>query len=272
MITPITYLKGHYPGSTIYVVASGKSMDYIPKSFFGVEKIIIGVNQVYRDIRCDYVLMHHGEDGQRAIDDGQALVCSEFHCGHTSWGRNLFRGDYSTYAHAENQQTRGIDLKALDSEDRLAISACTTAEAVHLAAYMGATTIILCGADSGRLDGELNYAGYNDGGPTNPTHIPMTEPLLILLVNELRKRGVTILSLNPFINPGMEGHIYSRPPKGTVYVSGSVVDAFGNKVASITPPIGVEVTPTGVDMGAQDPVEVEAASPEGVVPLTLVQR
>ncbi len=218
----ISEVFNKHQGSTIYVLASGASMDYIPLGFF-YDKITVGVNQVHRKFPCDYLVSHHNFDCQDIINGGlTTLVASDFDCGETSRGPNEFEGEWLSYHHSENQQTHGIDVKALDDPEHssLAISASTVADAIHFAHHLGASTIILCGVDSGRIDGKMNFEGYNGGreGGTFPAHLPLTEPLILRLVNELRRRGTAVMSLNPFINPGMEGHKYSRPPAGTVFV------------------------------------------------------
>ena len=43
--------------------------------------------------------------------------------------------------------------------DGLVVSHSTITSAMHLAAYMGAATVILAGHDCGALDGQLNFAG-----------------------------------------------------------------------------------------------------------------
>ena len=45
----ITELKDKHKGEDIYVIASGKSIDFIDDSFFD-GKILIGVNQAYKKI------------------------------------------------------------------------------------------------------------------------------------------------------------------------------------------------------------------------------
>lgn len=215
----IAELKGRFSGDDIFVLASGASMDSFPPRMFE-GRTVIGVNEVYRDFPCVMVLAHHSECCQGAIDKGLTLVTSKHDCADITKPLNLFRGDYFVYNHVHNRQTAGVDMSAFDSVDRLAVSASTTGEAIHLAYYLGAATIILCGADHGRIDNRMNYTGYNGGrtGETSPAHLPMTEPLLLRVVNEVRKRGVPVVSMNPFINPGMEGHKYSRPPIGNVYI------------------------------------------------------
>lgn len=213
----IRALKGTYIGKDIYILASGKSMDFFdPHEFDG--RITVGVNQVHRKFPCTYVVSHHSQDCQEVIDAGLLLVVAEYECGQYKWGHNAFNGHYYTYKHADNQQTRGIDLAALDTDDSLAISASTVADAIHFAYHLGAGTIWLVGADHGRIDKEMNFEGYNSNESTNPAHLPLTEPLIIRLVNEIRKRGTPVHSCNPWINFGLEGHRYSRPPAGSVYL------------------------------------------------------
>lgn len=220
--TNIRELQGRHHGEMIYVIASGASMDFFYPPMFA-NLVTIGVNQVHRKFPCTYVVSHHPQGCQEIIDKGLTLVVSEFDCGQYKWGRNDFEGDYYYYKHADSQQCAAIDLAAMDTDDSLAISASTTAEAVHFAAHLGASTIVLCGADHGRVDGKINFEDYNnsfDGsnGTTEPAHLPMTEPLLQKMVNEVRRRGRNVVSLSPFMNLGMEGHKYSRPPAGSVYM------------------------------------------------------
>jgi hypothetical protein len=47
--------KNLHKGEDIYVIASGKSVDFIDNSFFE-NKITIGINQVYKKIKTKYLL------------------------------------------------------------------------------------------------------------------------------------------------------------------------------------------------------------------------
>jgi len=215
----IRELKNRYEGATAYVVAAGASLNFLPMDFFA-NRLVIAVNEMFRHLgsRAVYTLMHHHENGQAAIDAGQRLVTSE-----TSydmpprWGqRAAFRGDYITYRTQgyEMSLSPRIDLDQLRgrADDELVVSACTTAEAIQFAAHLGASAIIVCGADGGRLDGKLNIDGYNGGAATNPQHVRLTEGILHAVANAYRTRGVPVVSLNPFIGFGLEGHTFTAPP------------------------------------------------------------
>ena len=235
----IRVLKNRHQGATIYVIASGASLDYVDPQFFD-DKISITVNEAYQRFGLNlrgpsYVLMHHHDAAQAAIDAGCRLVTSQHDCGFATWPHADFQGEYYTYRTAENtlSLTPTINLGALerDADDELVISPSTVAEAVHFAAHLGATTIILCGADGGTLDGRLNVQHYNDGAGTNPQHVRLTEPLLLEVVTRLRARGVAVMSLNPFINFWLEGHVYERPP----YLSGRALVTALNATGGIPP-------------------------------------
>ena len=48
-------LKNKHVGEDIYILASGKSVDFFNEDFFD-DKIVIGVNQAYKKIWCDYLV------------------------------------------------------------------------------------------------------------------------------------------------------------------------------------------------------------------------
>lgn len=206
----ITELRNRHRGQDLYVVASGSSLNHIDPRFF-VGRIVIGVNEIHRHVPCTYVLMHHHEHAQEVLDKDVSLVIARFNCGHRDWGMVALDGEYYVYEHAESEDCAAIDLRTLDHDDRLAMSSCTTAEAVELAYKMGAQSIFLMGADGGTLDGATNIVGYNDHGPTQSHHLRLTEPILRSMVHAIRDRGVWIHSINPFINFGLEGHRFRRP-------------------------------------------------------------
>ncbi len=215
--TNIRALKDIHAGETVYVVGSGASLDYIDPTFFH-DKVIVTINEAFERFQSPraFALMHHHASAQKAINAGRRLVTTETDCGFSTWPRTRLTGDYFTYRTAENTLSMAptINLGALErqADDELVISPCTAAEGVHFAAHLGARHIVLCGIDGGALDGRWNISGYNHGAGTNPQHVRLTEPLLLAVVDILRARGVSVMSLNPFINFGLEGHVYQRPP------------------------------------------------------------
>lgn len=205
----IEALSNLHFGQTMYVLASGATLNYIDPMFF-YNKPTIAINEVHRDFPCTYLLAHHGECCQDAIDKGLAVVTSEYLNGVTAWGNNVFRGSYYVYKHLESPHFTGVDMSVVGKPDYLIISSCTAAEAIHLAVHMGAKSVVLCGLDGGSIDGKVNYDGYNDGHGTLPDHLNLTLPILINVVHYFRKEGINIYSLNPFMDLGLEGHRFER--------------------------------------------------------------
>jgi hypothetical protein len=84
---------------------------------------------------------------------------------------------------------------------------------MHIAAYMGAKHIMLCGHDCGTLDQRVTYAGYyadEIDAASYTDWLNEIEPQTIALKARLREvYGCGTYSLNPFVNLGLEGHVYS---------------------------------------------------------------
>jgi hypothetical protein len=51
----VVELKNKHEGEDIYILASGKSVDFFNEDFFE-NKIVIGVNQAYKKICCDFIV------------------------------------------------------------------------------------------------------------------------------------------------------------------------------------------------------------------------
>jgi hypothetical protein len=84
---------------------------------------------------------------------------------------------------------------------------------------MGAATVMMVGADCGILDGKTNEGTHPLTEVPDPTRTP--EAILARWEGHLRlvKRklvdeyGVRIYSLNPFLNPNLEGHSWQGTPR-----------------------------------------------------------
>ncbi len=212
----IRALKDLHKGETVYVVASGASVDRIGREFF-VGLTVVAVNEMWEHVPATYALMHHHESAQRAIDDGQTVVTSERDWGGPGWGKPAaMTGDYYTYVTGENMRslTPTIDIEALmrDASDSLVVSPSTTAEALQFAAHLGAATIICCGIDGAALDGQWCVRGYNGGAQTNPQHVRLTRAINQQTINALRARGFRVISISPFVGADHEGHRFTAPP------------------------------------------------------------
>ena len=101
--------------------------------------------------------------------------------------------------------------------DALVVSFSTITSAMHLAAYMGARNIILVGHDCGTIDGKLKFEGYpvpefqevNKDFYRN--FLQNIEPQTKLVRDQLQTvYECRVYSLNPWVNVGLEGHVWRR--------------------------------------------------------------
>lgn len=218
----IRSLVNVYPGSTIYVIGSGASLNFVPKEFFH-DKICVGINETFRDFPLRFLISHHHENLQEAIDSNNAaVVTAEWHNGFSvmpnpgdasiqqHYGRAHFRGSFYTYKHRNNTyNVDDLDFSPIIQRktDELFTSCSMPATAIHFAAHLGARFIVLCGVDGGRFNNAMCYEGYNHGASTLPHHIIATRHIVPAVCEVLHATwNVWTSSLNPFIYPGDGGY------------------------------------------------------------------
>ena len=189
-------LKDKHKGEDIWGICAGSSMNYISSDFFE-NKLVIGQNDVFKHYPCDYVLMKDCMEEPRfprAIHDN-AYVCN----------------------HNKRVKTFEEELSGL-SDEEIIVSRSSVTSLIHVAAYMGAKNIILVGHDCGRLDGDLYYDGYTEQDWISAGNWVDADKFMGELEVQTQavraflkqKYDCNIHSLNPFLNFGLEGHIYEK--------------------------------------------------------------
>ncbi len=84
--------------------------------------------------------------------------------------------------------------------------------AIHMAAYMGAKNIILCGHDCGMLDGKNNLNGYYENLSNRTiewysSYLKKIEDQTVQVKKKMKEiYGCNVYSLNPFVSLNLEGH------------------------------------------------------------------
>lgn len=215
-----------FKNETIYVIASGKSLDYVDNSFFD-DKVTVGINQSYKKIVPDFVvrkdaLQKYSKD---KIDAIQIVSCGG--CG----GNNKSNKNYIEQNKLENTfyfnhdpnncSKKEIVIDCNMDNDKLCVSWSTITSGIHFSAYLGAKNIVLCGHDCGMINNEVNFKGYqlNNDYPhwktkekyTNWVSCDTIEQQSINLKRELKSKfGINVVSLNPFINFNLEGNVFSK--------------------------------------------------------------
>ena len=217
-------LKNSEKGKDIYVLGSGKTLDYIPKSFFQ-GKVVVGSGDLYRYIPCKYYVRKEYGGYPKALELSRDVhsragvpdpiwILSRHDCGNHSGRVNYFPGTGAYwFKHISNDtQTHVEELET----DRIIVSWSTINSAIHCAYVLGAANIILAGADCGTIDGETNVSGYWVQGESFGIPDPQwyknwlgqiskaTEDL----ANAIRAKGVSVTYINPFVNFRLEGHKY----------------------------------------------------------------
>lgn len=221
----IKELKNKYSGKDVYVLGAGPSMSHLNPTFFN-GKITLGMNNIYRLFPVTYSVFKHKQFIAEALGFKQVIIASMHDEGDTN--APITEGPEECYVFTHKQGRRGDleknfqeNLNAIGKDDDIFVSYSTITSGIHLAAYMGAKTIILVGHDCGTLDGETCVKGY-DAFRRLPVEITREEYLASFKIwlgligketTRLKTRlkevyGCEIYSLNPFVNFALEGHVY----------------------------------------------------------------
>lgn len=217
--------KDIHKDKDIYIIASGKSLDFIDNSFFN-NKITIGINQVYKKLVTTYLIRKELKllDEVLKKDLKTIYFISKGNCGKSDFNNikfifNKYKDNKNIviYNHDHNK----LSVERLPDDNKLIVSHSTITTGIHLAAYMGAKNIILVGHDCGTLNGQPNFKGYHTNSTYKIAHkggkrgyinwLKKIENGTIRLKKLLKQKyGCNVYSLNPFINFGLEGNIYRK--------------------------------------------------------------
>lgn len=220
MIKSVKELKGIHQDEDIYVVGAGASLDYIDESFFD-GKIVIGINQVYKKLKCDYLVRKEVKFLKPALATGSKVIVSEYNSGNLNTGDgklNTNKVEHENlyyFEHLDNLHDQ-VDLSVIGS-DKLVVSFSTITSALHLAAYMGAFNIYIVGHDCGSINGKLTFKNYYDSINDTPWQqwgqyknwLKMIEGQTIAVRNKLKEvYECNVVSINPFVSFNLENNIY----------------------------------------------------------------
>jgi hypothetical protein len=201
-------LRNRHQGETVWVLGSGPSLNFIDPSFFD-GKTVVSTNLVAQQlgIRAQYAFAHHHEDAHKLLGSADFVVTltHDTDLPRLTWQFELhpslvfIRQDYVDPV-GEYWDVFGQHRPA---EDTLVYGSSSLHGSMHLAAWVGAAHIVLVGADCGAIDGAHRLHGYPQGDQPwaiyNRHHKAMKDWLV-------ETYGVTVYSLNPFINLHLEGH------------------------------------------------------------------
>ena len=226
-----TVLKNNHKGQDIYVIGSGASMDHVSPGFFD-GKLTIATCQVWKKFPGTYVIHKHAQFIPECVKAGQTTVVSKHDCGDIDHGLNDATRVNYVFTHKRGrfgdlEKNFVNNLEAIGKDEDIFVSYSTITSAIHLAAYMGAKNIILCGHDCGWLDGKSHFGDYAERikayhesleafNKNYKEWFKRIEQDTIRLKAKLKEvYRCNIYSLNPFINLGLEGHKLTEDPNGS---------------------------------------------------------
>lgn len=213
-------LKNKHLGEDIYVAGSGPSLNFLNSDFF-TNKIVIGANRVCKYINCSYVVSKdlRGFKELKKHLKGATPIISRYESGGFHLGENNPDFDCYIFDHPPFGPNGLNPRLEFVGGDGIVISYSTITSAMHLAAYMGAKNIILVGHDCGTIDGELTVKDYYEAVKPDQGSLEGYKAWLTQSIEQhsidLKKRLIevyncNIVSINPFINFGLEGHLYKK--------------------------------------------------------------
>lgn len=216
----IIELKNKHQGDDIYILASGKSVDFFNEDFFD-NKIVIGVNQSYKKIWCDYLIRKEVKFIKESLETESIVIVSEYDSGNLNSGENklntnkIEHENLYYFEHNDNLHDK-VDVSVFGG-DKIVVSFSTITSAIHMAAYMGAKNIILIGHDCGTLDGEMTFKGYYNTIKDTPwsnwdqykSWLKIIENQTILVKEQVKKHyDANVVSVIPFVSLNLENKIY----------------------------------------------------------------
>jgi len=198
-----------YKGRDAYILGSGRSLDFYDTTFFH-DRLTIAVNDgaLKKVPSAKFIVTKYHEHayGFRDQYPNTRVVVSRMQHGHEGLitdTRNLIVVDTSV-----NTMHRWVPEDFPTDPELLVASWSSITTAMHFAAYLGARTIFLIGADCGTIDGRGRCDGYPDNGdqePFWPVFEQQTEQVAAIL---LERYGCPSVSLSPFVSPNMGGHAW----------------------------------------------------------------
>ena len=125
----------------------------------------------------------------------------------------------NAYVFSHNPRINSLEKEIVElSDDDIVVSKSSVTSLIHVAAYMGAKNIILCGHDCGTLDGNLYYEGYMEDDWISSANWPGITSWMSAIEKQsqlvrkylMDKYDCNIYSLNPFLNLGLENHNFVK--------------------------------------------------------------
>ncbi len=211
-------LRNVHRGKTAWVVGSGRTTAYLPPGFLD-GRWVIAVNHAGTTLGLSSftTVSNHHDDAQRvALERPSQLVVTtqveqvpaQDRSGVEATAHNIVKvpsieQPYGGFTTDEHWPT---------DPELFAVGPTSLHLALRWAWYCGAAHIVLVGADCGALDDTGRMDGYpnNPDGSEGQLLYGLWESTLRDIAGRLRRDGVGVVSLNPFVTLALEGHTFSQ--------------------------------------------------------------
>lgn len=202
-------IEGLHDGETLWVLGSGPSLNFIDGEFFD-DKVTVSTNFSARalGIHPHYAFTHYHENAADLLSDSSCVVTIE----QDTLSYQAWQGEQPhqlVLAPTQYEQPPGSTWNPLTSHKpglgQIAYGSSSLHGAMHLAAILGASFIVLVGADCGRIDGADRVNNYQVQNGHTLWSLYDRHHLLMKQYLE-QEYPVKVHSLNPFINLNLEGH------------------------------------------------------------------
>jgi hypothetical protein len=204
-------VAGTHEGETVFVIGSGKTLDYYEPAFFR-DKLTIGTNQGWslKLDRVDYMVTKYHPVATEWVESDRVgtMVVTRGLRGHRNM-QPLTDDRMVVVDHNENTVERW---DGEWPEQGLVATHSSITTAMHLGAVLGARSVVMVAADCGTLDDDTNSEGHVNERDHNPEDVwrmkfQSFDRQNQKVANILRERyGVAVMSMLPFVTPNMEGH------------------------------------------------------------------
>ena len=211
MSNNIKNYKDIHLNKDIYVIGSGSSCNWIDSSFFE-NKITIGINQVYKKYKTNYLVRKDPNLIKESIIDASdntvLFICKGSYGNQNNNNKEYIEKNFNKsnkivlFDHNINPSKNGLKSQIINNlkEDNLLVSYSTITTGIYLAYYMGAKNIILVGHDCGTINNLSNF-GDNfkveygiDNKKKNITNIVLKKCLknnkIIIPKNDVKRRDL----------------------------------------------------------------------------------
>lgn len=213
------HYAGQWQGQTVWVVAGGSTSRYLAPGFLD-DKNVVAVNYagVSLELSSFWTVTNHWDDANEVVTRRPDLmaVTSQVEYMPSGWESGLAASDLSESVLQVPTIVQPYGAYRADQhwpcDGTFTIGPTSTHLALHWAAYLGAAHIVLVGVDCGEIDQEHHVPGYvgNLNGAPVHLHYQLWERTLRDIAGHLRKGGIGVHSLNPFVSLALEGHTFSN--------------------------------------------------------------